>query len=124
MSLCFQSVLLTCASPFRLLSNCRNLLIDPRTRKIIVIENPLLSTRIKEMIARILFDNLQVSVNGRSERRLGLRAVIAEVANANVCAGSVTKLCFGPGPCFDGGRSPERPRRRCRSPRNHRHASE
>ncbi|KWU45051.1 actin-like ATPase domain-containing protein, partial [Rhodotorula sp. JG-1b] len=37
-----------------------NLLIDPRTRKIIVVENPLLSTRIKEMIARVLFDNLQV----------------------------------------------------------------
>lgn len=45
----------------RLPLNRRNLLIDPRTRKIIVIENPLLSTRIKEMIARILFDNLQVS---------------------------------------------------------------
>lgn len=37
-----------------------NLLIDPRTRKVIIVENPLLSTRIKEMIARILFDNLQV----------------------------------------------------------------
>ncbi|GAA5988767.1 hypothetical protein JCM10908_006161 [Rhodotorula pacifica] len=37
-----------------------NLLTDPRTRKVIVVENPLLSTRIKEMIAQILFDNLQV----------------------------------------------------------------
>ncbi|GAA5865534.1 hypothetical protein JCM3774_002042 [Rhodotorula dairenensis] len=37
-----------------------NLLTDPRTRKIIVAENPLLSTRVKEMIARVLFDNLQV----------------------------------------------------------------
>jgi actin-related protein 10 len=44
-----------------LLSYHRNLLIDPRTRKVIIVENPLLSTRIKEMIARILFDNLQVS---------------------------------------------------------------
>lgn len=38
----------------------RNLLTDPRSRKVIVLENPLLSTRVKEMIARILFDNLQV----------------------------------------------------------------
>lgn len=39
----------------------RNLIIDPKTRKVIVVENPLLSTRVKEMIARVLFDNLQVS---------------------------------------------------------------
>ncbi|BGP26873.1 hypothetical protein JCM10295v2_005835 [Rhodotorula toruloides] len=37
-----------------------NLMIDPRTRKVIVVENPLLSTRVKDMIARILFDNLQI----------------------------------------------------------------
>lgn len=39
----------------------RNLMIDPKTRKVIVVENPLLSTRVKEMVARVLFDNLQVS---------------------------------------------------------------
>ncbi|BGP10542.1 hypothetical protein JCM10049v2_006434 [Rhodotorula toruloides] len=37
-----------------------NLIIDPKTRKVIVVENPLLSTRVKEMIARVLFDNLQI----------------------------------------------------------------
>ncbi|BGP00548.1 Fungal specific actin related protein [Rhodotorula toruloides ATCC 204091] len=37
-----------------------NLMIDPKTRKVIVVENPLLSTRVKEMIARVLFDNLQI----------------------------------------------------------------
>jgi actin-related protein 10 len=33
---------------------------DPKSRKVIVIENPLLPTRIKEMIARALFEDLQV----------------------------------------------------------------
>ncbi|GJN93573.1 hypothetical protein Rhopal_006630-T1 [Rhodotorula paludigena] len=37
-----------------------NLMIDPKTRKVIVLENPLLPTRVKELIARVLFDNLQV----------------------------------------------------------------
>lgn len=35
-------------------------MIDPKTRKVIVLENPLLPTRVKELIARVLFDNLQV----------------------------------------------------------------
>ena len=35
-------------------------MIDPKTRKVIVLENPLLPNRVKEMIARVLFDNLQV----------------------------------------------------------------
>lgn len=34
---------------------------DPKARKVIVIENPLLPTRVKEVIAEVLFDNLQVS---------------------------------------------------------------
>ncbi|GAA6061795.1 hypothetical protein JCM10212_004851 [Sporobolomyces blumeae] len=37
-----------------------HLMTDPKTRKVLVLENPLLPTRVKEMIARILFDNLQV----------------------------------------------------------------
>ncbi|BGP42625.1 hypothetical protein JCM10449v2_006637 [Rhodotorula kratochvilovae] len=37
-----------------------NLMTDPKTRKVIVLENPLLPNRVKEMIARILFDNLQI----------------------------------------------------------------
>lgn len=35
-------------------------MIDPKTRKVIVLENPLLPNRVKEMIAHVLFDNLQV----------------------------------------------------------------
>ena len=34
---------------------------DPKSRKVIVLENPLLPTRIKEMLARCLFEDLQVS---------------------------------------------------------------
>lgn len=33
---------------------------DPKTRKLLVIENLLLPTQVKDMIARVLFDNLQV----------------------------------------------------------------
>lgn len=35
---------------------------DPKSRKVVVVENPLLSTRVKEMMARVLFVNLQVCV--------------------------------------------------------------
>ncbi|KPV73935.1 uncharacterized protein RHOBADRAFT_45227 [Rhodotorula graminis WP1] len=41
-----------------------DLMIDPKTRKVIVLENPLLPNRVKEMIARVLFDNLQVPSMG------------------------------------------------------------
>lgn len=41
---------------------CRHLMTDPKSRKVIVLENPLLPTRIKEMIARCLFEDLQVRV--------------------------------------------------------------
>lgn len=34
-----------------------SLLADPKARKVIVVEHPLLSLHIKEMIARILFEN-------------------------------------------------------------------
>ncbi|GAA5821811.1 hypothetical protein JCM11251_001037 [Rhodosporidiobolus azoricus] len=37
-----------------------NLMVDPKMRKVIVVENPLLSTAVRDMIARVLFDNLQV----------------------------------------------------------------
>lgn len=37
-----------------------SLLTDPKSRKVIVIEQPLLPLHIKEAIARILFHNLQV----------------------------------------------------------------
>lgn len=33
---------------------------DPKSRKVILVEHPLLPLHIKETIARILFDNLQV----------------------------------------------------------------
>jgi actin-related protein 10 len=38
-----------------------SLLTDPKSRKILVIEHPLLPLYVKEMVARILFNNLQVS---------------------------------------------------------------
>ena len=38
----------------------RSLLTDPKLRKVILVEHPLLPLYIKEIIARILFDNLQV----------------------------------------------------------------
>lgn len=37
-----------------------HLMADPKSRKVVVVENPLLSTRVKDMVARVLFDNLQV----------------------------------------------------------------
>ncbi|KAG8932829.1 hypothetical protein FRC02_000513 [Tulasnella sp. 418] len=52
------------------------LLTDPKTRKVIVIEHPLLSLSAKDMMARILFQNLQVlSVSFMSSHILSLLAV-------------------------------------------------
>jgi hypothetical protein len=39
---------------------CSSLLTDPKSRKVILVEHPLLPLYIKEMMARILFNNLQV----------------------------------------------------------------
>jgi actin-related protein 10 len=51
-----------------------HLMTDPKSRKVIVIESPLLPTRIKEMLARILFSNLNVrpdiSLLSRAETRI------------------------------------------------------
>jgi actin-related protein 10 len=37
-----------------------SLLTDPKSRKVILVEHPLLPLHIKDLLARILFDNLQV----------------------------------------------------------------
>lgn len=37
-----------------------SLLTDPKSRKVIVVEHPLLPLHVKDTIARILFNNLQV----------------------------------------------------------------
>jgi hypothetical protein len=39
---------------------CSSLLTDPKSRKVILVEHPLLPLYIKETMARILFNNLQV----------------------------------------------------------------
>jgi len=33
---------------------------DPKSRKVIIVEHPLLPLRVKDLMARILFDNLNV----------------------------------------------------------------
>lgn len=38
----------------------RYLMLDPKTRKVMVIESPLMPIRIKNLMARVLFTNLQV----------------------------------------------------------------
>ncbi|KAH7868394.1 fungal-specific actin related protein [Lentinula edodes] len=53
-----------------------SLLTDPKARKVIIVENPLLPLHIKEALARILFGNLQVpSVSFASSHLLSLLAV-------------------------------------------------
>ncbi|KAI5478184.1 hypothetical protein MNV49_005351 [Pseudohyphozyma bogoriensis] len=52
-----------------------HLMSDPKARKVIVLENALLSTKVKEMIARVLFENLQVpSLSFASSHLLALMA--------------------------------------------------
>ena len=48
--------------PFSIYSHLpgSSLLTDPKSRKVIIIEHPLLPVYVKEIIARVLFDNLQV----------------------------------------------------------------
>lgn len=41
-------------------STIRILLTDPKSRKVIIVEHPLLPLYIKDMMASVLFDNLQV----------------------------------------------------------------
>ncbi|TDL25683.1 actin-like ATPase domain-containing protein [Rickenella mellea] len=53
-----------------------SLLTDPKSRKVIIVENALLPLYIKEMIARILFNNLQVpSISFASSHLLALLGV-------------------------------------------------
>lgn len=41
----------------------RHLLVDPKARKVIIIEHPLLPLHVKDVIARVLFENLQVKLS-------------------------------------------------------------
>lgn len=52
-----------------LLTYDSSLLTDPKSRKVIVIEHPLLPLYIKDMIARILFTNLQVRKELQGSKR-------------------------------------------------------
>ncbi|KAJ6507969.1 fungal-specific actin related protein [Mycena vitilis] len=53
-----------------------SLLTDPKARKVILVEHPLLPLYIKDMMARVLFENLQVpSVSFASSHLLSLLAV-------------------------------------------------
>ncbi|KAH7927403.1 fungal-specific actin related protein [Leucogyrophana mollusca] len=53
-----------------------SLLTDPKSRKVILVEHPLLPIYIKDMIARILFNNLQVpSISFASSHLLSLLSV-------------------------------------------------
>ncbi len=45
---------------YNLLIRFRHLMTDPKSRKVIVTENTFLPTFVKDHIARVLFDNLQV----------------------------------------------------------------
>ncbi|KAK4702740.1 actin-related protein 10, partial [Phenoliferia sp. Uapishka_3] len=73
-----------------------NLMSDPKARKVIVIENALMSTRVKTMIARVLFENLQVpSLNFASSHLLSLLAtgtvtgLVIDVGNLETTALSI-----------------------------------
>lgn len=50
-----------------------HLLVDPKARKVIIIEHPLLPLHVKDVIARVLFENLQVpSISFASSHLLSL----------------------------------------------------
>ena len=67
---------------------------DPKSRKVILVENPLLPLHIKEIIARVLFDNLQVGLglsahrlpynDVRSPRSLSLQAIFLAFSRPGV----------------------------------------
>ena len=44
----------------KVLTVSRVLLTDPKSRKVIIVEHPLLPLYVKELMASVLFDNLQV----------------------------------------------------------------
>ncbi|KAG8834823.1 hypothetical protein FRC17_006931 [Serendipita sp. 399] len=51
------------------------LMTDPKSRKVIIVEHPLLQLRVKDLIARILFDNLNIpSLSFASSHMLSLLA--------------------------------------------------
>ena len=63
---------------------------DPKTRKVLVIENPLLPNQVKDMIARVLFDNLQVRL---SHQKLALPLLNA-ADQIRSSKGTRNQLCF------------------------------
>lgn len=69
---------------------------DPKSRKVIVLENPLLPTRIKEMIARCLFEDLLVRAISGSVYSEGRRLIKAwmEVRSRRCRFCRVTSLRF------------------------------
>lgn len=89
-----------------------NLMVDPKTRKVIVLENPLLPTSVKDMIARVLFDNLQV-------RLLPFPSLCVQPNRLPLPrAGTVGQLRVSAAAELDGSRDGDRPGRRRWSPRN------
>jgi hypothetical protein len=61
----------------------RSLLTDPKSRKVIVIEHPLLPLYVKDILAKILFENLQVLLSFKVFLSL-----------TDVFPGSVYIICF------------------------------
>ena len=60
--------LLACYQEF-LLIDCelRYLMVDPKSRKVIIIESPLLPMLVKDRMARALFDNLMVETTLKAD---------------------------------------------------------
>src|ERR1700761_1347799 len=74
----FTSQSSSCASLFNVLTfaPCSTLLADPKSRKVIILEHPLLPIYVKEMIGQILFENLLVpSISFAPSGLLSLLAV-------------------------------------------------
>ena len=78
-------------------------MIEPKARKVVVLENPMLPTRIKEMIAKTLFDLLSVpSVSLASSPLCALLSIgritglVMDVGNLETCLTPVrSNLYYG-----------------------------
>lgn len=70
------------------------LMTDPKTRKVIVLENPMLPTRVKQIIARTLFENLQIPSLSFASSPLCALLSIGRITGLVIDVGNLETCCL------------------------------
>lgn len=70
------------------------LMADPKTRKVIVLENPMLPTRVKQTIARTLFESLQIPSLSFASSPLCALLSIGRITGLVIDVGNLETCCL------------------------------